>query len=67
MLDVGRNIAGDGEATIKPSTVAELPAAAATNAGAVRVCTNSTSGYTLVISNGTSWIDQQTGVAVVSA
>lgn len=67
-LDIGRNLGGDGEITIKPTAVASLPAAASTNVGAVRVVTDAvTTGYTLVISNGTNWVDVNTGTTVTDS
>ena len=47
--------------------VASLPAAAAGNAGTVYFVSGTTSGNTLVFSNGTDNIDLVTGVAVVAA
>ena len=47
--------------------VASLPAAAAGNAGTVYFVSGTTSGNTLVFSNGTANIDLVTGVAVVAA
>lgn len=47
--------------------VASLPAAAAGNAGTVYFVSGTTSGNTLVFSDGTDNIDLVTGVAVVAA
>ena len=47
--------------------VASLPAAAAGNAGTVYFVSGTTSGNTLVFSNGTANIDLVTGVAVLAA
>ena len=64
------NVTGDvSGSTVKLTAVAvaSLPAAAAGNAGTVYFVSGTTSGNTLVFSNGTANIDLVTGVAVVAA
>ena len=64
------NVTGDvAGSTVKLTAVAvaSLPAAAAGNAGTVYFVSGTTSGNTLVFSNGTANIDLVTGVAVVAA
>lgn len=58
-----------GAATVKftPIAVGSLPAAAAGNAGTLYYVSGTTSGNTMVFSNGSSNIDLVTGVAVVAA
>ena len=60
------NVAGD---TVKLTVVAigSLPAAAAGNAGTIYYVSGTTSGNTLVFSDGSDNIDLVTGVAVVAA
>jgi hypothetical protein len=58
---------GTGGVKLAVRTVASLPAAAAGNAGTVYYVSGTTSGNTLVFSNGTANIDLVTGVAVVAA
>ena len=60
------NVAGD---TVKFTVLAigSLPAAAAGNAGTLYYVSGTTSGNTLVFSNGSANIDLVTGVAVVAA
>lgn len=64
--NVTGNVAGS---TVKLTAVAvgSLPAAAAGNAGTVYFVSGTTSGNTLVFSNGSANIDLVTGVAVVAA
>lgn len=68
--NVTGNVTGDvSGSTVKLTAVAlgSLPAAAAGNAGTVYFVSGTTSGNTLVFSNGTANIDLVTGVAVVAA
>jgi hypothetical protein len=60
------NVAGD---TVKLTVIAvgSLPAAAAGNAGTIYYVSGTTSGNTIVFSNGSANIDLVTGVAVVAA
>lgn len=58
---------GPGGIKLAVRTVASLPAAAAGNAGTIYYVSGTTSGNTLVFSNGTANIDLVTGVAVVAA
>ena len=58
---------GTGGAKLAVRTVASLPAAAAGNAGTIYYVSGTTSGNTLVFSDGTANIDLVTGVAVVAA
>jgi len=60
------NVAGD---TVKLTVVAigSLPEAAAGNAGTIYYVSGTTSGNTLVFSDGSDNIDLVTGVAVVAA
>lgn len=64
--DVTGNVAGD---TVKLTVVAvgDLPDAAAGNAGTIYFVSGTTSGNTLVFSDGSDNIDLVTGVAVVAA
>jgi len=64
--NVTGNVAGD---TVKLTVVAvgSLPAAAAGNAGTIYYVSGTTSGNTLVFSDGSDNIDLVTGVAVVAA
>ena len=54
-------------AKLAVTAVAALPAAAAGNAGTIYFVSGTTSGNTLVFSDGTANIDLVTGVAVVAA
>ena len=68
--DVTGNVTGDVTAdtvVLNVVAVGSLPAAAAGNAGTVYFVSGTTSGNTLVFSNGTDNIDLVTGVAVVAA
>ena len=58
-----------GAATVKftVTAVGDLPAAAAGNSGTVYFVSGTTSGNTLVFSDGSDNIDLVTGVAVVAA
>ena len=64
--NVTGNVAGS---TVKLTAVAvgSLPAAAAGNAGTIYFVSGTTSGNTLVFSDGSDNIDLVTGVAVVAA
>ena len=58
---------GTGGVKLAVRTVASLPAAAAGNAGTIYYVSGTTSGNTLVFSDGSANIDLVTGVAVVAA
>jgi hypothetical protein len=56
---------GTGGVKLAVRTLGSLPAAAAGNAGTIYYVSGTSSGNTLVFSNGTANIDLVTGVAVV--
>jgi len=57
---------GTGGVKLAVRTLASLPAAAAGNAGTIYFVSGTSSGSTMVFSNGTDNIDLVTGVAVVA-
>jgi hypothetical protein len=63
----GANVAvtGTGGVKLTVRAIGSLPAAAAGNAGTIYYVSGTSSGNTLVFSNGTANIDVLTGVAVV--
>lgn len=65
----GLTLAATGTGGVKLAVVAvgSLPAAAAGNAGTIYYVSGTTSGNTLVFSDGSANIDLVTGVAVVAA
>lgn len=72
--NVTGNVTGDvtGDVTadnvvLNAVAVGDLPTAAAGNAGTIYFVSGTTSGNTLVFSNGSANIDVVTGVAVVAA
>ena len=69
--DITGGVTGDvtGATTVKftVTAVGDLPAAAAGNAGTMYYVSGTTSGNTMVFSDGTDNIDLVTGVAVVAA
>lgn len=65
--NVTGNISGAATASLTVTAIASLPAAAAGNSGTIYYVSGTTSGNTLVFSNGTANIDLVTGVAVVAA
>lgn len=67
VLDLAKSAGGDGDVTLRPTAVASLPAAS-TAPNAIRLVTGATgSNPTLCISNGTVWININTGLTVVAA
>ena len=68
-VDIRKNLGGDGEIRITPVTVATLPATlTAADAGAIRVVSDAGAGnvYTIVVFDGTNWIDVSTGSTVAA-
>jgi hypothetical protein len=57
---------GTGGVKLAVRTLVSLPAAAAGNAGTIYFVSGTSSGNTLVFSNGTANIDLVTGVAVIA-
>jgi hypothetical protein len=57
---------GTGGVKLAVRTLVSLPAAAAGNAGTIYYVSGTSSGNTLVFSNGTANIDLVTGVAVIA-
>jgi hypothetical protein len=57
---------GTGGAKLGVVALASLPAAAAGNAGTIYYVSGTSSGNTLVFSNGTANIDLLTGIAVIA-
>lgn len=61
------SVTGASSVKFTPIAVGVLPAAAAGNAGTMYYVSGTTSGNTMVFSNGSANIDLVTGVAVVAA
>ena len=61
------NVTGATTVKFTATPIGSLPAAAAGNAGTLYYVSGTTSGNTMVFSNGTANIDLVTGVAVVAA